>query len=262
MCLIAWNWQPDTEQPLLLIANRDEYYARPARPLHHWTDAPLCAGKDLQAGGTWLGLAPGGRMAALTNVRDLRHQRTDAPSRGALVSNFLSNQISARDYLESIAARAAQYNAFNLLVYDGQSLLGFESQTARMVPLQPGIAAVSNAGFDTPWPKLVALKGGLEHWVAQQGTSQSPHREALFEMLAKDQVAQDAQLPDTGISLERERALSSAFIRGSHYGTRASSLIELRRNSAHFVERSFDAQGRTGEVSLHFEYALALKMPT
>ena len=262
MCLIAWNWQPETEQPLLLIANRDEYYARPTQPLHHWTDAPLCAGKDLQAGGTWLGLAPGGRMAALTNVRDLRLQRPDAPSRGALVINFLSSEVSALHYLDNIAARAAQYNAFNLLVYDGQSLLGFESQAARRVTMQPGIAAVSNAGFDTPWPKLVALKGGLEHWVAQQGTSQSPHREALFEMLAKDQVAPDAQLPDTGIPLERERALSPAFIRGSDYGTRASSLIELRRNSAHFVERSFDAQGRTGEVSLHFEYTLALKKPT
>ena len=251
MCLIAWNWQPDTEQPLLLIANRDEYYARPTWPLHLWDASPIRAGKDLQAGGTWLGLAPGGRMAALTNVRDLRQQRADAPSRGALVSNFLSGQSSALDYLHSIASSAAQYNAFNLLVYDGQTLLGFESQAARMVAMQPGIAAVSNAGFDTPWPKLLALKSGLQHWVAQQAAQQAPGVDALFALLAQNTPAPDAQLPDTGIPLERERVLSSAFIRGSDYGTRASSLIMLRRNTTLFVERSFDAQGRTGEVSLH-----------
>jgi len=250
MCLIAWNWQPDADQPLLLIANRDEYYVRPTRPLHHWEGAPICAGKDLQAGGTWLGLAPGGRMAALTNVRDMRQQRADAPSRGALVSDFLSGQSSASHYLERISAGAARYNPFNLLVYDGQTLLGFESQGARIVALRPGIAAVSNAGFDTPWPKLLALKSGLQDWVTQQSTPQAPGKEALFALLAQNEPAPDTQLPDTGIPLERERVLSSAFIRSSDYGTRASSLVMLRRNSARFIERSFDAQGCTGEVSL------------
>ena len=250
MCLIAWNWQPDTEQPLLLIANRDEYYARSTRPLHHWEGAPIRAGKDLQAGGTWLGLAPGGRMAALTNVRDMRQQRADAPSRGALVSDFLSGQSSASHYLERISASAARYNPFNLLVYDGHTLLGFESQAARTVVLRSGIAAVSNAGFDTPWPKLLALKSGLQDWVTQQPTPQAPGNEALFALLAQNEPAPDAQLPDTGIPLARERVLSSAFIRSSDYGTRASSLVMLRRNSARFIERSFDAQGCTGEVSL------------
>lgn len=252
MCLIAWNWQPDTDQPLLLIANRDEYYARPTLPLHRWADAPISAGKDLQAGGTWLGLAPGGRMAALTNVRDIRNQRGDAPSRGALVSHFLRGQGSAQHYLQSIATGAARYNAFNLLVYDGQTLLGFESQGARIVPMHPGVSAVSNAGFDTPWPKLTRLKTGLQQWLAQRATRQAPGYDALFDLLAHDQPAPDAQLPDTGIPIERERALSSAFIRSADYGTRASSLVMLRRNSARFVERSFDAQGFTGEVSLDF----------
>ena len=250
MCLIAWNWQPDAEQPLLLIANRDEFYARPTLPLHRWADAPISAGKDLQAGGTWLGLAPDGRMAALTNVRDPRKQRADAPSRGALVSHFLSGKSDAHHYLQSIVESAPQFNPFNLLVYDGQTLLGFESQGARIVSMQPGIAAVSNAGFDTPWPKLVALKSGLQDWLAQQSATQGSSREALFELLAHDQPVPDAQLPDTGIPIERERALSSAFIRGSDYGTRASSLVMLRRNSARFMERSFDAKGFTGEVQL------------
>lgn len=252
MCLIAWNWQPETEQPLLLIANRDEYYARPSLPLHRWADAPISAGKDLQAGGTWLGIAPGGRMAALTNVRDMRNQRADAPTRGALVSHFLCGQGSAQHYLQTIAASAARYNAFNLLVYDGQTLLGFESQGARIVAMEPGVSAVSNAGFDTPWPKLTRLKTGLQQWLAQQATPQARSHEALFELLAHDQPAPDAQLPDTGIPIERERALSSAFIRSADYGTRASSLVMMRRNTARFVERSFDAQGFAGEVCLDF----------
>ena len=250
MCLIAWNWQPHSELPLLLVANRDEFYARPTLPLHRWKDARIFAGQDLQAGGTWLGMGPGGRLAALTNVRDMRNQRTDAPSRGALVSGFLKSGLSGSAYLQSIMSDSDRFNPFNLLVFDGQSLLGFESRGGRIVEMQAGISGVSNAGFDTPWPKLVALKSGLQHWGREQTALQPPDSDALFALLKQDQPAPDAQLPDTGIPLERERALSSAFIRSSDYGTRASSLIMLRRNSACLIERSFDAQGFTGEVSL------------
>ena len=250
MCLIAWNWRPHSDLPLLLVANRDEYYARPTLPLQAWKDASIFAGKDLQAGGTWLGLGQGGRLAALTNVRDFRNQRDSAPSRGALVSGFLNGSVSGNAYLQSIMPDVERYKPFNLLVYDGQTLLGFESQGARIVAMQPGIAAVSNAGFDTPWPKLVALKTGLQQWVEQQAAPQAPGSDALFDLLARDQPAPDGQLPDTGIPLERERALSCAFVSSEDYGTRASSLVMLRRNSARLIERSFDAQGCTGEVSL------------
>jgi hypothetical protein len=195
-------------------------------------------------------MGPGGRLAALTNVRDMRNQRADAPSRGALVSGFLKSGLSGSAYLQSIMSDSDRFNPFNLLVFDGQSLLGFESRGGRIVEMQAGISGVSNAGFDTPWPKLVALKSGLQHWVREQTALQPPDSDALFALLKQDQPAPDAQLPDTGIPLERERALSSAFIRSSDYGTRASSLIMLRRNSACLIERSFDAQGFTGEVSL------------
>jgi uncharacterized protein with NRDE domain len=195
-------------------------------------------------------MGPGGRLAALTNVRDMRNQRADAPSRGALVSGFLKSGLSGSAYLQSIMSDSDRFNPFNLLVFDGQSLLGFESRGGRIVEMQAGISGVSNAGFDTPWPKLVALKSGLQHWGREQTALQPPDSDALFALLKQDQPAPDAQLPDTGIPLERERALSSAFIRSSDYGTRASSLIMLRRNSACLIERSFDAQGFTGEVSL------------
>ena len=189
-------------------------------------------------------------MAALTNVRNVGKQRDSAPSRGALVSGFLHSDLSGNAYLQSIMPDCDRFNPFNLLLFDGQSLLGFESQGGRIVDMQAGISAVSNAGFDTPWPKLLALKSGLHHWVREQTAPQPPGSDALFALLEQDQPAPDAQLPDTGIPLERERALSCAFIRSSDYGTRASSLVMLRRNSARFVERSFDVQGFTGEVSL------------
>jgi uncharacterized protein with NRDE domain len=254
MCLIAWNWQPHSELPLLLVANRDEFYARPTLPLHRWKDAQIFAGQDLQAGGTWLGLGPGGRLAALTNVRNLGNQRDSAPSRGALVSGFLHSDLSGNAYLQSIMPDCDRFNPFNLLVFDGQSLLGFESQGGRMVEMQAGISAVSNAGFDTPWPKLVALKSGLQK-LAQGYLPNALHPqlmyEPLFGLLADARAVPDELLPNTGIPIERERALSSAFIRSADYGTRASSVVVVRRNSAEFIERSFDAQGFTGETRVN-----------
>jgi len=246
MCLIAWDWQPDTEMPLLLIANRDEFYARPTQALHAWEDAPIVAGKDLQAGGTWLGISNPKRLAALTNVRDLRTHRPDAPSRGALVSGFLSGQQSAPDYLAQVAKDAAQFNPFNLLVFDGQSLCGLQSQSEHVQHFAPGLGAVSNAGFGTPWPKLLKLQSGLGALQSDQRTDAA----TLFGLLAHDQDAPEHLLPDTGLPPERERLLSRAFIRSADYGTRASSIVMLRRNSAEFTERSFDAQGPTGQVQI------------
>lgn len=246
MCLIAWDWQPDADMPLLLIANRDEFYARPTQALHAWQATPIVAGKDLQAGGTWLGLAGARRLAALTNVRDLRHQRPDAPSRGALVSGFLSSRQTAADYLAQVAQEAAQFNPFNLLVFDGDRLCGLQSQSAQVQHFAPGLGAVSNAGFGTPWPKLLMLQSGLG---ALQG-AQRTATDALFALLAQDQSAPDHLLPDTGLPRERERLLSRAFIRSADYGTRASSIVMVRRNSAEFIERSFDAQGPTGQVQI------------
>jgi len=246
MCLIAWDWQPDTEMPLLLIANRDEFYARPAQALHAWPGTSIVAGKDLQAGGTWLGVAGPTRLAALTNVRDLRSHRPDAPSRGALVSGFLSGQQSAPDYLAQVAQDAAQFNPFNLLVFDGHSLCGLQSQGTQVQHFAPGLGAVSNAGFGTPWPKLLMLQSGLGALQGAQRTDSS----ALFALLADDQDAPEHLLPDTGLPPERERLLSRAFIRSADYGTRASSIIMLRRSSAEFLERSFDAHGQTGQVRI------------
>lgn len=251
MCLIAWNWQPENPNPLLLIANRDEFYARPTAPLHWWHDAPILAGRDLQAGGTWLGISRTGRLAALTNHRDPATVKPDAPSRGELVSAFLQTDTSARDYLTELAGRAGNYNPFNLLVFDGTHLLGLESRHARILTMQPGIGAVSNADFLTPWPKLAHLSGSLQKLLAQA----HPSDEQLLALLHNPGIAADADLPTTGIPLELERALSAAFVALPEYGTRACSVVRFEQDSVQFLEQGFNPGGVT-----HAE-KIATKLP-
>lgn len=246
MCLIAWNWQPGSATPLLLIANRDEFYARPAEPLHHWRDAPILAGRDVQAGGTWLGVGPGGRLAALTNYRSTVPPRLDAPSRGQLVTDFLQSPLGATAYLQTLQPYARTYNPFNLLVFDGHNLLGLESRGARIVALQPGIGAVSNADFHTPWPKLRQLSSGLAACVARGETDD----EHLWTLLQSRVLAPDAELPHTGVRLDLERALSAVFIATPGYGTRACSVVRVTTDETRFSEQRFDANGMTGHSGL------------
>lgn len=243
MCLIAWNWQPGSATPLVLIGNRDEFYARPTQPLHWWDDTVaetrILAGRDLQAGGTWLGIAANGRLAALTNVRSPSNPRTDSPSRGELVAGFLQSSSDARVYLQALQARCRDYNPFNLLVYDGQTLAGLHGVNGQIRTMQPGVGAVSNANFETPWPKLVALRRALETRVAQQQLD----TEDLLSLLKNREIAADELLPSTGVPLAWERSLSATFIQTPDYGTRASSVIRISAGSAEFTEVRFDATG-------------------
>lgn len=239
MCLIAWHWQPDSPTKLLLVANRDEFYARPTAALHWWADADILAGRDLQAGGTWLGVSRSGRLAALTNHRDPTHQRADAPSRGELVSAFLRSDLSAEAYLQILSEHASDYNPFNLLVYDGTHLLGLESRHTRVLTLPAGVGAVSNADFQTPWPKLNGLTNGLQQQLSQGQTSDAE----LLALLQDRRIAADADLPATGVPLPLERALSAAFVALPDYGTRACSVVRLRDDQVEFTEQGFDASG-------------------
>ena len=252
MCLLAFQWQPGAVAPLTIAANRDEFYARPTLALHAWPEAAsgqIVAGRDVQGGGTWMGVhRPSGRLAALTNYRDPGHNRPDAPSRGGIVTDFLQGQHSAEDFAQALAARSDVFNAFNLLLFDGQQLVAFESRHRRHFMPQPGVWAVSNADFDTPWPKLVQLRSAfaavLQSHQAAESPDISPELEAaLWNLLADTVVADDADLPATGVSLELERALSAAFVHLPHYGTRASTLLQHARSRVSVVERSFDARG-------------------
>jgi uncharacterized protein with NRDE domain len=255
MCLMAWKWQPGSATPLVLIANRDEFYARPALPLHWWTNAEngtqILAGKDLQQGGTWLGVSRSGRLAALTNYRAPDMQREDTPSRGTLVADFLQSQGSAADYLQQLLPHTHEYNPFNLLVFDGLALMGLESRRRNVLHLPEGMGALSNADFQTPWPKLVALQQGLQ----AQLDSTVAVDDHLLTLLHDRTLVPDANLPETGVPLVLERVLSAIFVAAPGYGTRACSSIRVHRTHIEFSEQSFDASGLTGSVSEVFAYA-------
>jgi uncharacterized protein with NRDE domain len=247
MCLIALAWRPSHPQPLLVAANRDEFYARPSQALAEWPQSPgLFAGRDLQAGGTWLGIGPGGRFAALTNIRDLSLPQ-GARSRGELPAAFLTSALSTEDFLEQLRTERQHYSGFNLLLGDGQQLCHFNSRSGHTTLLSPGVHGLSNADLNTPWPKLQRLTHALHNALPDA----QPDR--LLHLLADPTPAADADLPDTGIGLPSERLLSSIFIASPAYGTRASTaLIVNADGSRHLYERSFGPEGSLlGEVELY-----------
>lgn len=226
MCLIVFAWRSHADYPLIVAANRDEFLARPALPAHWWADAPtLLAGRDLQAGGSWMGLSANGRFAALTNYRDPSQNLPDAPSRGALVRALLESSASPLDGLARVATERRRYPAFNLLAGDADSLAILESRSGRVRALEPGIYGLSNHLLDSPWPKLVRTRTGL----ARILRAREPDVDAMLALLRDPSQAEEAQLPFTGVSAEWERLLSSAFIRAPGYGTRCSAVVMVDR---------------------------------
>ena len=244
MCVVGFQWLPGSQEPLLLLGNRDEYYDRPTAPLAWWEGGHILAGRDLQAGGTWLGVTRTGRVAVLTNFRDPTLTRPNGPSRGQLPVRFLESAASAAGFLESLRPEAASYSPFNLILFDGEDLVGYESRGDRVVSFEPGTHAVSNGAFDEPWPKVERLKEQL----AQVGKDLGE----LLEVLQDDRPFPDACLPHTGVSLDWERALSPLFIRTPTYGTRATTALRVGRTQIAILERTFTAQGMQGERRFEF----------
>lgn len=238
MCLIVLAWRPGHSLPLLVAANRDEFYARPTAAMAEWPDAPgLIAGRDLQAGGTWLGIGPNGRFAALTNIRDPRLTQ-GTRSRGELPLQFLQGDQSPEFFLNELRHEAAQYSGFNLLVGDSQALWHFNSQSGQALALPPGIHGVSNADLDTPWPKLQQARTALADVL------EAADEASLFALLANPKRPDDRALPNTGVSLELERLLGSVFIASPTYGTRASTLLYTYADGRRqIIERTFGPEG-------------------
>lgn len=237
MCLIVFAWKLLPDTPLIVASNRDEFYDRPAAPAIWWENAPqVFGGRDLQSGGTWMGIhTPDAndpqafKFSAITNIRAPSETRTDAPSRGNLVANFLTNRLSPQEYISSIRADAKLYNGYNLLVGDQEELIWFSNRhdddERNGKPLSPGIYGISNAALDTPWPKVVKTKAEFASLICQRAPE-----EAYFEMLSNTTKAPDCRLPDTGISFDLERLLSSPCIESPSYGTRVSSLVKIHAN--------------------------------
>ena len=251
MCLVLLVWRLHPQYPLVVAANRDEFHARPAARAGWWTDRPqILAGRDLQAGGTWLGVTRRGRFAALTNYRDPEQRRADAASRGALVAHMLASDTSVAEGLTYLRDVGAGYNAFNLIFSDGERLGIFESALGTGRELPPGIYGLSNHLLDTPWPKVQDGKSRLES--ALSGLNDTA---PLLILLRDDRPAPDDRLPGTGVSLEWERLLSSAFVRAPDYGTRCSTIIRIERaGRAYFDEWTWNSEGADiGRISLQFE---------
>ena len=252
MCLAAIALNAHPSFPLVIAANRDEFFARAAAPMAWWRagGADVLAGRDLSAGGTWFGLTRAGRLALLTNVREPGRQIADAPSRGALVVDWLN----AQDDAAAFAARLAEgYNGFNLITADvaRNTWHWISNRAPAPVALTPGIHALSNAALDTPWPKVVGLKA-LVADALDRSNSAKQLAEQLFAALADPTPAPDAALPDTGVGLARERLLSPRFVRMpdpalpsvAGYGTRcATVLIREAGGATHVIERSVTAHG-------------------
>lgn len=256
MCLIVFAWRPGHPQPLIVAANRDEFYARPSQALGHWDDRPgIYAGRDLKAGGTWLGISKTGRFAALTNIRDPRLPQ-GGPSRGELVAGFLHGRQSAGQYLDELGKRAAAYAGFNLLVGDSRQLWHFNQQQGIPRQLQEGLYGLSNADLDSPWPKLRRAKAALASCLEQ------PQTGALLDLLQDAQSADAAELPETGVGPALEKMLSSVFIATPSYGTCASTaLIVEAAGISRLAERRFGPGGvLQGETRLDIRQLPAPKV--
>ena len=251
MCLLVLAWQAHPRYRLIVAANRDEFHDRPAAPLAPWAgSAGIIAGRDLRAGGTWLGVDARLRLGVITNFRDLQKPREGAPSRGALIPAFLEQQATPEQFFAGLESKAGEYAGFNLLLADGDSLwYGSNRALPFARPLTPGVYGLSNELLDTPWPKLVRVRKRFESWLPAAGESAV---EELFAMLS-DHVPgeRETSVAPSTVSPELWRALSAPFVQHPTYGTRCSTVVLVETAGVlRIVERRFDAAGHhSGEAS-------------
>jgi len=247
MCLLLISYNCHPVYPLIVAANRDEFYDRPTEKAHFWKDHPeLLAGRDLEAGGTWLGITKKGRFAAVTNYRDMRILKERAVSRGELVTNFLLSELSPLKFGQSLSPRAKEYNGYNLLFADTESLYYFSNQKYKLEKLQDGVYGLSNHLLDTPWRKVIKSKEAFIKVTSEEKIL----TDDLFKILSDDKEAPDDQLPDTGLPPELEKAISPVFVKSERYGTRASTILLINNaNEVLFIEKSLNTKSNEWEES-------------
>jgi uncharacterized protein with NRDE domain len=256
MCLLVFAWRRHPRYPLLLAGNRDEFHARAAAPASWWDDpSDLLAGRDLKAGGTWLGVTSDGRAAVVTNYRELGERLPDAPSRGGLIVDYTRSRQSPERFLAQLAGKAQAYAGFNLIVGDAAALAWYSNRDGAPRTLQPGIYGLSNHLLDTPWPKLTRVRARFASALAADHMDP----EDLLALLDDRTPAAEGERPDTGLSAELERALSAPFIVTPTYGTRCSTILTISTDGrCAFVERRFDPEGHAiGDARFEFDAAPA-----
>lgn len=237
MCLVFLSLKAHPTYKLIIATNRDEFYNRKTQPADFWSDHPdILGGRDLEAGGTWLGITKTGKISLITNYRDPKNINPKAPSRGHLVSDYLSDNIDAETFLKKLEPAAKKYNGFNLLTGTVDDLLYFSNYGKGVERLNAGQYGLSNHLLDTPWPKVQRIKSIIGNLVKRDFTTSE-----LFQALYNNEVAEDTLLPDTGLSRDFERALSSMFIKTQGYGTRSSTVVLVdHQDNLFFAERVYD----------------------
>ncbi|MEH0154349.1 NRDE family protein [Limibacter armeniacum] len=257
MCLITFALDKHPRYKLVLAANRDEFFNRPTQPMHFWEEHPdLLAGKDLQAGGTWMGFNQQGKFVAITNYRDMASIKESAPSRGHLTAGFLLSPFSAADYMTEVEREGHKYNGFNLLTADSSGFYYYSNYDGSPKRLSEGIYGLSNHLLDTPWVKVTKSKRHLNELLVQDIITTDQLQSMMFDM---ETVSED-QLPDTGIGAEWEKLLSSMFIKTDFdYGTRCSSAVLMDYEGNLTVQEvTYNSQQ---EVLSDKHYSLKLDQP-
>ena len=238
MCLILFAYKQHPKYPLILVANRDEFYPRPTAQADWWKEYPtMLAGKDIKGNGSWLGMSKDGKFAALTNFRDGMNLKQNAPTRGKLVTNYLVNPVESESYLQEIAKTGELYNGYNLLTFDGEDIWHYSNMSNDITHIEPGVHGLSNALLNSDWPKVHRAKAKL---AALVDVNKDFSIEAGFQMMLDSEQAADEDLPQTGVPYDWEKKLSSMCIRTETYGTRCSTVVLWGADgTVHFEERSY-----------------------
>jgi uncharacterized protein with NRDE domain len=255
MCLIALSWQQHPQYKLILVANRDEFYRRKTLQAHYWSDNPsILAGKDLEAGGTWMGVCQNGKFTALTNYRDIQNLNPQAISRGNLTAQYLQSDLAPFEYLKGIAMESKQYNGFNLLVGDERNLYYYSNYEGQVRQLKAGVYGLSNHLLDTAWYKVKKLKMKFKEYLQENQVQVSE----LLDLMHDTEKPADSEVQQTGLDMERERMLSPMFIESAEYGTCSSTVLLIDYdNRVQFTERVYETAYRAAsEQTFRFEIGI------
>lgn len=245
MCLIFLSYKQNKDYPLIVLANRDEFYKRPTMSANYWEENPnILAGKDLEGGGTWMGITKNGYMSMLTNYRDIANIKPNAPTRGKLVSDYLQGEFSPKEYLKALSKTGSDYNGYSLITGSFNDPWYYSNYQNKIAQLGTGLYGLSNALLNSKWPKIETGKEELAPLLLEDKID----KEALFNLMTNAKLAEDNQLPETGLPLEKEKAISSRFINIEGYGTRCTTLIMVDKSGkVNFTERQYENGAATGE---------------
>ena len=248
MCILFFAINKHPDYPVIICANRDEFHHRPTQKMHLWPQANILAGKDLQAGGTWLGLDNAGNFSALTNYRQADKLDRQKKSRGDLVLNALCAQQSHlpdQQFAEHLTTAAKEYNGFNLIFGQLSKLYCFDSINQKLITIDHGFHSICNGALDDIWPKMARGQQQLEQIIGQ---AKPLDINQLFTVMTDQTQAPFEQLPNTGISQKLEQLLSSIFIISPEYGTRSTTIITVTKNAEAVVyERNYLPSGAVAE---------------